>query len=214
MSKIIERVMYIQIKNFMEDKFLKLLTGFRKNHTTQNCLVNILEKWKNTLDKSGFVYTIFMDLSETFHTMNYDLLIVKLGAYGFQEDALVFRKSYLTNRQQRFCVNSNFSIWEKIIFGVPQGSILGPLVFNIFLSDLFVFAENSNLSNHVNDNTLYSSGNDLKSKANLKASPWNSNKMVLWKLYGFGLGKMYFYLSQTEYSQWNIRLWQYWNGKQ
>ena len=85
--KIIEKVMYIQIENFMEGKLSKLLTGFRKNHSTQHCLVNILEKWKNTLDKSGFVCAIFMDLSKVFDTMNHDLLIAKLGAYGFQEDA-------------------------------------------------------------------------------------------------------------------------------
>ena len=108
-SKIIERVMYIQIKNFIEDKLSKLLTGFRKNHSTQHCLVKLLEKWKNTLDKGGFVCAIFLDLSKAFDTMNYDLLIAKLGAYGFQEDALVFMKSYFTNRQQRVCVNSNFS---------------------------------------------------------------------------------------------------------
>ena len=69
----------------------------------------MLEKWKNTLEKGGFVCTIFMDLSKAFETMNYDLLIGKLGAYGFQEDALVFMKSYFTNRQQRVRVNSNFS---------------------------------------------------------------------------------------------------------
>ena len=65
-SKIIERVMYIQIENFMEDKLSKLLTGFRKNHSTQHCLVNMLEKWKNTLDIGGFVCAIFMDLSKAF----------------------------------------------------------------------------------------------------------------------------------------------------
>ena len=98
-SKIIERVMYIQTKNFMEGKLSKLLTGFRKNNSTQHCLVNMLEKWKNTLDKRGFVCAIFMNLSKVFDTMNQDLLIAKLGAYGFQEDALVFMKNYFTNRQ-------------------------------------------------------------------------------------------------------------------
>ena len=86
-SMIIEKVMYIQIENFMEGKLSKLLTGFRKNHSTQHCLVNIFEKWKNTLDKNGFVCAIFMNLPKAFDTMNHNLLIGKLGAYGFQEDA-------------------------------------------------------------------------------------------------------------------------------
>ena len=101
----------------------------------------MLEKWKNTLDKGGFVCAIFMDLSKAFVTMNHDLLNAKLGAYGFQEDALVFMKSYFTNRQQHVCVNSNLNMWGKIISGVLQGSILGPLLFSIFLNDLFLFVE-------------------------------------------------------------------------
>ena len=64
-------------------------------------------------------------------------------------------KSYFTNRQ-RVRVNSNFSMWEKIISRVPQGSILGPLLFNIFLNDLFLFVEKSDLSNYADDYTLYS----------------------------------------------------------
>ena len=71
-------------------------------------------------------------------------------------------KSYFTNRQQRVRVNSKFSMWVEIISGVSQRSILGPLLFNIFLNDLFLFVENSDLSNYVDDDTLFNSGNDLE----------------------------------------------------
>ena len=155
MPKVFERIMYHEINDYMKDKLSKQLTGFRKNHSTQHCLSSMLEVWKKVLDKGGYVCTIFMDLSKTFDTLNHDLLIAKLGAYGFETDTLRYFKSYLTNRKQRVRVNKTFSEWEMITTGVSQSSISGPLTFNIFLNKLFLFIPNSSISNYADDNTLY-----------------------------------------------------------
>ena len=85
-----ERIIYRQIDAFMQDKLLNLLTGFRKNHSTQHCLMYMLENWKNMLDKRGYVCAMFMDLSKAFDTIHHDLMIVKLGGYGFSQDALQY----------------------------------------------------------------------------------------------------------------------------
>ena len=82
-----------------------------------------------------------MDLSKAFDTINHDLLIAKLGAYGFDTASLKLIRSYLTNRFQRTKVNTSFSSWSKLFLGVPQGSVLVPLLFNIYFNDLFYLTE-------------------------------------------------------------------------
>ena len=112
-----------------------------------------------------------MDLSKTFETINPSLLLAKLEAYGFSMASLKLMQSYLCNRFQKISVNASFSDWKEIETGVPQGSILGPLLFNIFLSDISYFINNGNLCNYADDITFYSIEKNLNMvKENLKIS--------------------------------------------
>ena len=156
MSKVFEKLIFKQIEEYIEPFLSKHLTGFRKNHNTQNSLLYMLEKWKESLDQKKVIGAIYMDLSKAFDTLHHDLLISKLDAYGFSYSALTYIKSYLSNRSQRVNVNNNFSSWQNIKTGVPQGSILGPLLFNIYLNDIFTFLSSSFLANYADDTTLYS----------------------------------------------------------
>ena len=110
-----------------------------------------------------------MDLSKVFDALNHTLLLAKLEACSFPMTSLKLMQSYLSNQFQRTSVNASFSDWKEIETGVPQGSILGPLLFNIFLNDIFYFINNGNLCNYADDNTLYSIGKSLNMvKENLK----------------------------------------------
>ena len=101
-----------------------------------------------------------MDLSKAFDTINHDLLLAKLKAYGFLTSALNLLYSCLKNRKQKVVINSKTSSSEVVIAGVPQGSIDGPLLFNLFINDLILFLYTTVLSNYADDNNLYASSKD------------------------------------------------------
>ena len=102
-----------------------------------------------------------MELSKAFDTTSHSSLLAKLDAYGFSRTSLKLMENFLCNKQQRISINGSFSNWAEVIIGVPQGSILGLLLFNIFLNDIFMFISKFNVFNYVDDNTLYSTGKDL-----------------------------------------------------
>ena len=113
-SKIFERLIYKQINGYMCDELSKYITGFIKRHVMQHSLLVMLKKWKKALDKGDNVCTIFMDLSKAFDSINHDLLLAKLKAYGFSENALKLMCSYLNDRRQEVQIDNNFSLYNKV----------------------------------------------------------------------------------------------------
>ena len=98
--------------------------GFRTGHSTQQCLLVMIEKWRQSLDKGVHYGALLTDLSEDFDCLSHDLLITKLHTYGFDIAALKLLQYYLANRNQRVKINSPLISREEISFGVPQGSTL------------------------------------------------------------------------------------------
>jgi len=154
-SKIYERVLHNQLANYFENILSPAMCGYRKGFSAQYALVSLLEKFKESLDKGGYAGAMLMDLSKAFDTINHDLLIAKLHAYGVDHKSLGLIKDYLTGRKQRVKVSPAFSSWSELLEGVPQGSVLGPLLFNIYLNDLFWFIEQTDACNFADDTTLY-----------------------------------------------------------
>ena len=162
LSKIFERAMYNRIELFLTEfnTIYKLQFGFRKNHSTEHALLSIVEEIRNNLDNGVFTCGVFVDLEKAFDTVNHEILLSKLNHYGIRDNALSWVQSYLTNRKQFVSLNGSKSKNESISCGVPQGSILGPLLFIIYINDMHRAVLSSVVHHFADDtNLLFSSKN-------------------------------------------------------
>ena len=137
-AKVFERIVCDQLYNFLsnEDIISTHQLGFRSLHSTLTALLEATDNWVFKIDRGNVNAVVFLDLKKAFDTVDHDILLSKMNLYGIQGIALDWFRSYLTNRAQRCLVNGSLSRICSLKCGVPQGTILGPLLFLIYINDL------------------------------------------------------------------------------
>ena len=187
-EKIYEKIMYSRVMEFLDhsNQIYSRQFGFRKGHSTSHILTNILERIREHLDSGGFACGVFVDLQKAFDTVDHEILISKLDHYGIRGSTKAWFKSYLSNRSQYVSISGTKSHLKSIKHGVPQGSVLGPLLFLVYINDLhhsirtsetYHFADDTHLLNL--SQTVWSLCGRVNSDLRILVSWLNANKISL-----------------------------------
>ena len=166
-SKIIEKLMHQRLNQFLElhNCFYAFQFGFRLNYSTNNALMSIVENIQTQLDNGKFAAGIFVDLKKAFDTVDHEILVNKLEYYGIRGNAKEWFASYLRNRKQFVSIDNFNSSTKLICTGVPQGSVLGPLLFLIYINDLHKCVKYSKTYHFADDTNILLSNRSLETLA-------------------------------------------------
>ena len=164
-GKLIEKLLHKRLCFFLDQSkcLFDSQFGFRPYHSTNHALITTTEHIRSALDKNNFTCKVFLDFQKVFDTVNHGILLSKLSYYGVRGIAHDLFKSYLTNRKQHTIINGVSSSALSITHGVPQGSVLGPLLFLIYINDLNHVVKHSTVHRFCDDTNLLYSSSSLKS---------------------------------------------------